>query len=113
MIIMSEIFDSIKKGLNEAIDYESGKPLPVKKQKVTVVPLPRFNASEIKHIRTSLMLSQHMFSSVLGVSAKTVEAWEAGRNVPQGPALRMLDLMDKNPSIVKKFVTLKSNNVVR
>ena len=103
---MSEIFNSIKKGLQEAIDYESGKPVSVKRQKVTVVPLPRFKATEIKSIRTSLMLSQHMFSNVLGVSSKTVEAWESGRNVPQGPALRMLDLMSKNPLIVKKYITM-------
>jgi putative transcriptional regulator len=103
---MSEIFDSIKKGLQEAIDYESGQLVTVKKQKVTVSPLPRYNAIDIKRIRTSLMLSQHMFSNVLGVSTKTIEAWESGRNVPQGPALRMLELMNKNPSIVKNYVTL-------
>lgn len=103
---MSEIFDSLKKGLQEAVDYESGKTVSVKKQKITVAPLRRFNAVEIRNIRKSLMLSQHVFSNLLGVSAKTVEAWESGRNVPQGPALRMLDLMNRNPSIIRKYITM-------
>lgn len=103
---MSDIFDSLKKGLQEAVDYESGKAVPVKTQKITVAPLRRFNAAEIRNIRKSLLLSQHVFSNLLGVSTKTVEAWESGRNVPQGPALRMLDLMNRNPSIVRKYITM-------
>ena len=34
----------------------------------------------------------------MGVSIKTVEAWEAGRNHPDGAACRLLYLTQKDPS---------------
>jgi putative transcriptional regulator len=42
-----------------------------------------------------------MFALALGVSKKTVEAWAANRNIPQGPAQRVLFLLDKNPKILE------------
>ncbi|EKO34356.1 hypothetical protein LEP1GSC161_3268 [Leptospira santarosai str. CBC1416] len=32
----------------------------------------------------------------MGVSAKTIEAWESGKNIPQGPAQRMLFILKNN-----------------
>jgi putative transcriptional regulator len=107
MIFVSEAFESINKGLQEAIDYESGKPVSVRVHNITVTPLPHFEASEIRNIRTSLTLSQSTFSHVLGVSPKTIEAWESGRNIPQGPALRMLELLKKNPNIANRYISSK------
>ena len=37
----------------------------------------------------------------MGVSVKTVEAWEAGRNHPDGPACRLLELTQKDPNFAK------------
>ena len=34
----------------------------------------------------------------MGVSVKTVEAWEAGRNTPNGTACRMLAITKANPA---------------
>ncbi|WP_282432928.1 helix-turn-helix domain-containing protein [Pelotomaculum propionicicum] len=39
-------------------------------------------------MRTKLDLSQSAFANIIGVSKKAVEAWEAGVNIPQGPAQR-------------------------
>ena len=60
---------------------------------IEVKPLPEYSGNQIKSIRESQYLSQVVFASVLGVSPKTVEAWEAGRNIPIGPAQRLLSLM--------------------
>ena len=104
---MSEAFESITKGLQEAIDYESGNYVSARIHKISVSPLPHFEASDIRNIRTSLTLSQNAFSHILGVSQKTIEAWEAGRNIPQGPALRMLELLKNNPGIVNQYISSK------
>ena len=38
-------------------------------------------------------MSQKAFAGYLGVSPKTVEAWEAGTNQPSGAASRLLSMM--------------------
>ncbi|NLI13480.1 MAG: helix-turn-helix domain-containing protein [Peptococcaceae bacterium] len=81
-------YSSIIKGLQEAVEYEKGNLKGVKKHVVTVKALPVYKAKEIKKIRTKLDLSQSAFANIIGVSKKAVEAWEAGVNIPQGPAQR-------------------------
>jgi putative transcriptional regulator len=100
-------YSSIVKGLEEAIEYEKGNLKGVKRHVVTVRPLTVYQADKIKKIRTKLELSQTAFASVIGVSKKSVEAWEAGKNIPQGPAQRMLELLDKRPVIAKRYLTAR------
>jgi putative transcriptional regulator len=97
------VADSILKGLEEAIDYQNGVG-KARRMKVSVSPLPCYKAESIKEIRSKIGLSQASFSSVLGVSKKTIEAWEAGKCIPQGPAQRMLELIDKKPNIVENYI---------
>ena len=91
------LFDDIKTGLNEAIEYEKGN-LKAKTTTLTIEPVGEFTSSEIKSIRNSTGLTQNLFAKYLGVSVKTVEAWEAGRNHPDGPACRLLHLTRKDPA---------------
>ena len=100
------IFDSVSKGLNEAIDYERGNTNGARKRVVTVIPVPQYKGIEIKKIREELKITQANFAELMGVSIKTVEAWETGRNIPQGPAQRMLDLLKNESDIVGKYVVL-------
>lgn len=94
------VFESIMTGLNEAVEYEKGN-LTAKKTTITVEPLPEISAEDIKNIRNEIGLTQSMFAAVIGVSVKTVEAWEAGTNRPIGPARRMISLIQFNPDILK------------
>ena len=91
------IFDEIKTGINEAIEYEKGN-LKAKKTTLTISPLETFTSAEIKEIRSSTGLTQVLFAKFMGVSVKTVESWEAGRNHPDGAACRLLTLTKENPS---------------
>ncbi len=91
------LFDDIKTGLSEAIEYEKGN-LKAKTTTLTIEPVGEFSSSEIKSIRNSTGLTQNLFAKYMGVSVKTVEAWEAGRNHPDGPACRLLCLTKKDPS---------------
>ena len=69
----------------------------------TIASLPKIRSSEIKQIRNKLHLTQDAFALTLGVSKKTVEAWESGRNTPQGPAVRIITLLDRQPKLLESI----------
>ena len=94
------LFEDIKTGLNEAIEYENGN-LNASTRTLSVTPIEAFTASEIKEIRKKAGMTQVLFAKYLGVSLKTVEAWEAGRNQPNGTACRMLAITRKDPQFPK------------
>ena len=96
------VFESITKGLQEAIDYEKGKENGVRRKLIKISPLPHYQGNDVKNIRNGLNLSQASFAELMGVSIKTVEAWESGRNIPQGPAQRMLELLENEADLVNK-----------
>ena len=95
------VFDDIKTGLNQAIEFEKGK-LNAKTVTLSIEPVESFTPDEIKKIRNSTGLTQVLFARYLGVSVKTVEAWEAGRNHPEGAACRLLSMTQSDPSFPLK-----------
>lgn len=94
------VFKDIKTGLMEAIEYEKGN-LKANTRTLSVIPIEEFTPSEIKEIRKSVGMTQVLFAKYLGVSLKTVEAWEAGRNQPNGTACRLLAITKKDPMFPK------------
>ena len=98
-----QVYNSIITGLTEALeDSVSEKPF-LKRHKVTVEPVKLYEANDVKRIRQSTGMSQKTFASYLGVSGKTVEAWEAGTNRPSGAASRLLRMMELDKELVIKF----------
>ena len=95
------LFDDIKTGLNQAIEYEKGN-LKTRTTILTVEPVESFRPDEIRSIRNSTGLTQIMFAKYMGVSVKTVEAWEAGRNHPEGTACRLLAMTRSDPAFPQK-----------
>ena len=89
----NKVFESIMNGLSESLEYAKGDTSKARRMSVTVAELPQYHDKEIKQIREDLNLTQKNFAFVLGVSPKTVEAWESGRNVPQGTAQRFLQIL--------------------
>lgn len=100
---MGEFFESIKQGMIEAIEYERGNLPNVKVRKVTIAPLHTYNSNDIKKLRMQQNMTQKIFAEALGVSVKTIEAWEAGTNSPSGAASRMLDLLRQDNSLFEKY----------
>ena len=98
---MSNMFDSITKGLTEAIEFEQDK-ISARRNIVKVTPPLELGAAEIKDIRRKAGLTQVAFANVLGVSPKTVEAWECGRNRPDGPARRTMGLLREDEHFAEK-----------
>lgn len=64
------LFDDIKTGLGQAIEYEKGD-LKAKVTTLTVEPVEKFEAEEIRLIRKETGLTQVLFAKYMGVSVKT------------------------------------------
>ncbi len=104
---MSTLFDDLKTGLEQAIAYERGEG----SAKVTTYcfePVKRYTSEEIRRIRMQACMTQSVFAHYLGVSRKTVEAWECGRNHPTGPACRLIEILNANDEKLLPFVKVQS-----
>lgn len=95
------VFEKIKVGLEEAIAFEKGE-LPARTRKLTIQPVRCYDAEEIRTIRLSTEMTQSAFARYMGVSVKTVEAWESGKNHPIGSACRLLALTQADPRFPQK-----------
>ena len=100
---MSKVYKSIMTGLQEAIDDARGTGPQLPRRKVVIEPVKSYDAEEIRVIRKTTGLSQRLFAAYLGVSPKTVEAWESGVNQPSGPASRLLSIIESDSSFVEKY----------
>jgi len=100
---MSSLFESIKQGLTEAVEFERGTLKGVKVDKISITPLHTYTPPEIKAIRAQHSMSQKVFAEALGVSAKTIEAWESGRNAPSGIANRMFAFLEKDDNLFVRY----------
>lgn len=89
---MYSLFEDLKTGLQEAIDFEQKKG-SAKKTTYIISPVKEFAAEEIRTIRIDAGMTQTVFANYMGVSKKTIEAWEAGRSHPTGPAFRLMDIL--------------------
>ena len=98
---MGEAFDSIMRGLVEVKVHREGK-LKLKTTTIDIAPLPRYDEKRVKTLRLELGLSQSVFADALGVSKKTVEAWESGRNVPSGTACRLLEVIRNDKALLRR-----------
>ena len=101
--------DTIKDAL-----FPKKKGVITKRNKYLVPGEPEsMSATEIKKLREKLSLSVSVFASVMNVSPKTVEAWEAGTNEIGGSALRLLDMIKKNPDIILECGALDDKTALR
>ncbi len=103
---MTSLFEDLKKGLNQAIAYEKGKG-KAKVKRLVIMPVKKYSNDEIKAIRNHAGMTQTTLAQYLGVSKKTVEAWENGRTHPTGPAYRLLEILEQGREKECSFVTTK------
>ena len=89
---MSTSFDSIKRGLREAIAHAEGKA------PTTVIHRPR--PVDVKRLRTRMAMTQEQFAARFGFSTATLRHWERGDRAPHGPALVLLNVIEHNPEAV-------------
>ena len=54
-----------------------------------------YSAYDIKRLRLKERASQAVFAAYLNTSVSTVQKWEIGKKAPSGPALKLLDLVER------------------
>lgn len=95
--LMSNAFESIKHGLEEAVEFSKGK-----KGKAVV---HEFSPIDVKNLRLNIGMSQSEFASAFGISVSTLRHWERGDRKPHGPALVLLNVVAKEPKAVLKALS--------
>ena len=58
-------------------------------------PLVAYSAAQIKQLRLRTRASQAVFAAYLNASVSTVQKWEIGERNPRGPALRLLNIIER------------------
>ena len=56
-------------------------------------PVKAYSARQIKRIRQKNKASQAVFAAYLNTSLSTVQKWEQGQKKPNGPSLKLLNLV--------------------
>lgn len=58
-------------------------------------PVKNMNAAQIRRLRLKNKASQAVFAAYLNTSTSTVQKWEQGRKKPDGPSLKLLNLVEQ------------------
>ena len=58
-------------------------------------PVKEYSAIQIQRIRRRSKASQGVFAAYLNTSVSTVQKWERGAKRPNGPSLKLLNLVDR------------------
>jgi putative transcriptional regulator len=58
-------------------------------------PIKEYSAMQIRRLRQRSRASQAVFAACLNTSASTVQKWEQGQKRPNGPSLKLLNLVDR------------------
>jgi putative transcriptional regulator len=89
---MGKAFDRIQQGLNEALEHARGNPQAARVYRPEPV--------DVAALRHRLGMTQEQFAARFGVSVATLRHWERGDRTPQGPALVLLNVIQREPQAV-------------
>jgi len=88
--ILDTVHDTAK-GLHEAgvMDTKTMREFDA----LCLTPVKNLSAAQIKRLRTRNKASQAVFAAYLNTSRSTVQKWEQGQKKPNGPSLKLLNLV--------------------
>lgn len=95
----TETFAELVDSMNELLEQTRGKR-SLRTTTLLRPPAP-FTSRAVKRVRAQLCASQAVFAGYLNVSSKLVQAWEAGRRRPEGPALVLLHIAASQPGVIE------------
>lgn len=91
-LMSNKMFDNLVRSVREAGEIRRGNKTPSRTF--------RYTPQRVKAIRRSLGKSQSEFALMLGVSVSTLQNWEQGRRMPEGPARALLRVAATHPEAV-------------
>ncbi len=94
---MANAFESIKQGLTEAIAHAKGNADGVKLYQPQQV--------DVSGLRGRLGFTQEQFAARFGFSVATLRHWERGDRSPNGAALVLLNVIDRDPRAVMQALS--------
>jgi putative transcriptional regulator len=103
---MNRVERGIIQGLKDALAFERGETPATVRSTVrlggdtVVIEARGFKGTQVKQIRSALKLSQPVFAQLLNVSSETIKAWEQGKRVPDGAAVRLLEVAEDHPEVL-------------
>lgn len=98
---MSDYYsEKLMESLDQALEFSKGNK-KVARTVVRSINIPKFNAADVVATRKTLRMTQRALANAVGVSVRTVEAWEAGNSTPGGAARHMLYLLGKDEKILE------------
>lgn len=100
---MGKMFEDLKEGLNDAINDVKLSKKVLRRNVIHIEPLVNYKPKDIKNVRAKVGMTQGLFANFLGVSVKTVEAWESGTNKPSGASNRLITMLDMDNKLVNRF----------
>lgn len=107
---MSKLFEGLKESIIDSGKFLRGEDVPgLTLHTVTIKPLEEKTGKDLKKLRERFGLSQGALAEIVGVSRRTVEAWEHG-GVSSKPVARILQLIEAEPRIMTFLVEEKSRN---
>lgn len=95
---MSEAYERIKEGLEEALAFARGDATGAVVHQIAVPSV------DVAAIRASTGLSQSQFARSIGVAKGTLLNWEHGRRRPTGPAQVLLAMIARRPALVRELL---------
>jgi putative transcriptional regulator len=88
----SAAFEELLTSVRQAGEIRRGRRKPTRST--------TFKPADVKALRGDLGQSQVEFALMIGVSVATLRNWEQGRRTPDGPALALLRVTERNPEAV-------------
>jgi putative transcriptional regulator len=90
----------MKKQLFEELMESIGQAGMIRRGLLKPARVTKYRPVDVTRIRSRLHVSQSQFALMIGVSRATLQNWEQGRRMPEGPARALLTIADKNPEAV-------------
>ena len=97
--------DELVRSVESLADHlQGGEQVTLRMRQLSLPPeIAKIKPRDIVALRKKLALSQGVFARVLNVPKVTAISWERGRRKPTGAALRLLDLVRRNPKIIDQI----------
>jgi len=103
-----ETFTELLGSAHEALEHAQGK----RSLRTTTLLLPPkpLGGRAVKRVRHTLRAFQAVFASILNVSTTLVQAWEANRRTPEGPALLLMHIAASQPDVIERVRKLTESS---